>query len=95
MNRKFEPDGSFSAYSAATDAYNYAPSNYLQVPQERFLMSAQTHYDVSDALTVYAEGQFINNRVKNRLASTPFTGSVGGSAGVFLKNLKKIGSAVS
>ena len=76
VNRKFEPDGSFSAYSAATDAYNYAPSNYLQVPQERFLMSAQTHYDVSDALTVYAEGQFINNRVKNQLAPTPFTGSV-------------------
>lgn len=76
VNRKFEPDGSYSAYSAATDAYNYAPSNYLQVPQERFLMSAQTHYDVSDALTVYAEGQFINNRVKNQLAPTPFTGSV-------------------
>lgn len=76
VNRKFERDGSFSAYSAATDAYNYAPSNYLQVPQERFLMSAQTHYDVSDALTVYAEGQFINNRVKNQLAPTPFTGSV-------------------
>ncbi len=76
VNRKFGTDGSYSAYNSATDAYNYAPSNYLQVPQERFLMSAQTHYEVSDALTVYAEGQFINNRVKNQLAPTPFTGSV-------------------
>ncbi len=76
VNRKFETDGSYSAYNAATDAYNYAPSNYLQVPQERFLMSAQTHYEVSPALNIYAEGQFINNRVKNKLAPTPFTGSV-------------------
>lgn len=73
---KFNQDGSYSAYDATTDAYNYAPDNYLQVPQKRILLSAQTHYDVNDHLTVYAEGQFINNRVKNRLASTPFTGSV-------------------
>lgn len=76
VNRKFNTDGSYSAYSAATDAFNYAPYNYLQVPQQRFLMSAQTHYEVSEAFNVYAEGQFINNRVKNQLAPTPFTGSV-------------------
>ncbi len=76
VSRKFETDGSYTPYNSATDAYNYAPSNYLQVPQERFLMSAQTHYEVSPALNVYAEGQFINNRVKNKLAPTPYTGSV-------------------
>ena len=76
VNRKFATDGSFSAYNAATDAYNYAPYNYLQVPQKRLLISAQTHYEVSPALNIYAEGQFINNRVKNQLAPTPFTGSV-------------------
>ncbi|SFN71271.1 TonB-dependent receptor [Sphingomonas sp. OK281] len=76
IGRKFETDGSYTPYNSATDAYNYAPSNYLQVPQQRFLMSAQTHYEVSKALNVYAEGQFINNRVKNALAPTPFTGSV-------------------
>nr|WP_276592238.1 TonB-dependent receptor [Sphingomonas sp. GC_Shp_5] len=76
INRKFESDGSYSAYNSLTDAYNYAPDNYLQVPQKRFLMSAQTHYEVSPALNVYAEGQFINNRVQNQLAATPFTGSV-------------------
>ena len=76
VNRKFESDGSYTPYNSATDAYNYAPDNYLQVPQKRFLMSAQTHYEVSSAFNVYAEGQLINNRVKNQLASTPFTGSV-------------------
>ena len=76
VNRKFETDGSYSSYSSLTDAYNYAPYNYLQVPQKRVLLSAQAHYDVSDALNVYAEGQFINNRVSNQLAPTPFTGAV-------------------
>jgi iron complex outermembrane receptor protein len=76
VGRKFEPDGSYSAYNSATDAYNYAPYNYLQVPQKRFLMSAQTHYEVSPAFNVYAEGQLINNRVKNKLAPTPYTGAV-------------------
>ncbi|MFC3580380.1 TonB-dependent receptor [Sphingomonas hylomeconis] len=76
VGRKFETDGSYSAYNSATDAYNYAPSNYLQVPQKRFMMSAQTHYEVSPAFNVYAEGQLINNRVDNKLAPTPFTGAV-------------------
>jgi len=76
VNRKFATDGSYSSYNSLTDAYNYAPANYLQVPQKRVLLSAQTHYEVSDHLNVYAEGQFINNRVSNQLAPTPFTGSV-------------------
>ena len=76
VNRKFETDGSYTPYNSETDAYNYAPANYLQVPQKRFLMSAQTNYEVSKAFNVYAEGQLINNRVKNQLAATPFTGSV-------------------
>ena len=76
VNRKFETDGSYTPYNSATDAYNYAPANYLQVPQKRFLMSAQTNYEVSKSFNVYAEGQLINNRVKNQLAATPFTGSV-------------------
>ncbi|WP_426258487.1 TonB-dependent receptor [Sphingomonas sp. DC1600-2] len=76
VSRKFNTDGSYSTYSSKTDAYNYAPYNYLQVPQERFLTSGQAHYDVSDHLTLYAEGQYIHNKVKNQLAPTPFTGSV-------------------
>jgi outer membrane receptor protein involved in Fe transport len=69
--RSFNSDGTTKAYSSATDAYNYAPINYLQVPQKRFLMSAQAHYEVSDAFQPYLQGQFINNRVLNQLAATP------------------------
>jgi outer membrane receptor protein involved in Fe transport len=76
VNRKFGTDGSYSAYNSLTDAYNYAPYNYLQVPQERLLLSGQAHYEVSDHLNFYAEGQYIHNKVENQLAPTPFTGSV-------------------
>ncbi|EIZ79966.1 hypothetical protein WSK_1332 [Novosphingobium sp. Rr 2-17] len=73
-NYKFDENGDYSAYTSA-DAYNYASENYLQVPQKRELLFGQGHFDVSDALTFYAEGQYIHNRVKNQLAPTPVTGS--------------------
>lgn len=76
VGRKFNTDGSYSPYSSLTDAYNYAPYNYLQVPQERYLVSGQGHYEVSNHLNVYVEGQYIRNKVQNQLAPTPFTGSV-------------------
>ncbi|AJP71976.1 TonB-dependent receptor [Sphingomonas hengshuiensis] len=76
VQRKFETDGSYSAYTSPGDLYNYAPDNYLQVPQERYLLSGQAHFKASDHLELYAEGQFIHNKVKNQLAATPFTGSV-------------------
>lgn len=76
VSRKFNTDGSYSSYNALSDAYNYAPYNYLQVPQERYLISGQGHYEVSPHLNLYAEGQYIHNKVENQLAPTPFTGSV-------------------
>lgn len=75
-NYKFGTDGSYSSYSSPADLYNYASENYLQVPQERYMFSGQTHFEVNDHLTLYAEGQYIHNEVKNQLAPTPFTGAV-------------------
>jgi iron complex outermembrane recepter protein len=75
-NYKFNQDGSYSSYTSPADTYNYAPYNYLQVPQERYMFSGQAHYEVNEHLTFYAEGQYIHNEVKNQLAPTPFTGSV-------------------
>ena len=71
---KFATDGSYSDYTSA-DAYNYASENYLQVPQKRALLFAQAHFDVSDHLTIYGEGQYIHNKVANQLAPTPLTGT--------------------
>ena len=56
------------------DVYNYAPSNYLMVPQERYLIGGYADYDVGGGHTPYAEVAFVNNRVANELAPTPVTG---------------------
>lgn len=54
-------------------AYNFSPVNYLQVPQERFLISAMGEYEISDHFVPYFEGQFINNQVTQQLAATPIS----------------------
>ena len=69
------PAGSARAYNGATDAFNYAPDNYLQVPQERFMGGAYADYDVTDHINAYMEATFVNNRVANELAATPVTGN--------------------
>lgn len=68
----FNEDGSYRPYMG--DSYNYAPENYMQVPQKRILLSAQAHYDVNDSLTLYAEGQYVHNRIKQQLAPTGLSG---------------------
>ena len=62
-------------YVSATDVYNYAPANYLQVPQERFLFGAYGDYEVNDHVSAYLEVTGVNNRVVNELAATPVTGT--------------------
>lgn len=71
-NAFFASPGVSRPYVAATDAFNYAPDNYLQVPQERWLVGAYGEYEISDAVTAYFETAFVNNRVANELAPTPF-----------------------
>lgn len=62
-----------SCYVGATDAYNYAPINYLQVPQERFIIAGMAHYEINENFVPYIEGQFANNRVAAVLAATPIS----------------------
>jgi outer membrane receptor protein involved in Fe transport len=72
---KFTDGGGYSAYTGA-DAYNYAPENYLQVPLKRKALYGQAHFDANDHLKFYGEGSYIDTRVENQLAPTPFTGAV-------------------
>jgi outer membrane receptor protein involved in Fe transport len=69
----FSPSGGTSHCYAAADGYNFSPINYLQVPQERFMVSAMAHYEISDAFQPYMEAQFSNNRVTAQLAATPIS----------------------
>ncbi len=56
---------------ATPDVYNYAPANYLQLPQERYNISAFATYEVNEHLEFYGRGIYANNVVDSQLAPTP------------------------
>ena len=56
------------------DDFNLGPDNYLQVPQERWMINAFSHYDFADKATGYLEFHFSNNRVDQQLAATNISG---------------------
>jgi outer membrane receptor protein involved in Fe transport len=68
--------GNQRAYNGATDAFNYAPSNYLMVPQERWTLGGYAEYEVVENVNAYTEVTFVNNRVQNELAATPVTQNI-------------------
>ncbi len=71
----FGTPGTSTPYSPA-NSYNYAPVNYLMVPQERWSIGGYGEYEVADGITAYAEVFYINNRVENELAASPITQAV-------------------
>jgi iron complex outermembrane recepter protein len=56
------------------DDYNLGPSNYLIIPQKRWMLNAFGHFDFTDRLTGYAEFHFSNNVVDMQLAPTNVDG---------------------
>jgi outer membrane receptor protein involved in Fe transport len=53
------------------DLYNFAPENYLQLGQERYLGGAYGRYEFTDNIEAYAEVSFVRNEVPTQLAPTP------------------------
>jgi iron complex outermembrane receptor protein len=70
----FETAGNARPRTGA-DSYNYAPANYLQIPQERYLLGGMAEYEFQDGHEFYTEVSFVNNRVAQELAATPVTGT--------------------
>lgn len=70
----FEQNGSIREFvtgGQVNDFYNYAPVNYIQLPQERFQITGLGHYDINDNATVYGRAMFTDSRVPQQLAPTP------------------------
>ena len=58
------------------DRYNYAPVNYLQLPQERFTTTSIASYDINDDVELYGRFTGAFNQVPQQLAPTPAFTSV-------------------
>ncbi len=67
----FGTPGDLREYVTPGDLYNFAPVNYLQLPQERYLVGGYGSYEVASALELYGEVTYVNNRVDAELAPTP------------------------
>jgi len=68
----FNPTGGGTrAFQDPQDLYNFAPDNYLQLPQERYLIGAYGHYEFTDNIEAYSELSFVRNNVSQELAPTP------------------------
>ena len=70
----FDADGSLRPFvlgGDVNDFYNYAPVNFLQLPQERFNLAGTARYEINEHAEAYVEGRFSQNVVASQLAPTP------------------------
>ena len=63
--------GDLRAFRDPEDRYNFAPDNFLQLPQERYLIGAYGRYEVAPNIEFYSEFSFVRNEVTQQLAPTP------------------------
>ncbi|MFP6825280.1 MAG: TonB-dependent receptor [Pseudohongiellaceae bacterium] len=68
---RFNQDGSGAPWRDPDDRFNYAPDNYIQLPQERYMLSGFSHYDITETTRAFAEFTFVHNKVPQELAPTP------------------------
>ena len=69
----FESDGSFRPFQTGevNDYYNYAPVNYIQLPQTRYQSSAMGSFKATDNVELYGRAMFTYSKVPSQLAPTP------------------------
>ncbi|MDB5695281.1 MAG: TonB-dependent Receptor Plug Domain [Sphingomonas bacterium] len=68
----FNPAGGGSrTFQDPGDLYNFNPVNYLQLPQERYLLGGYGNYKVTDGVEFYTELSYVNSQVSTELAPTP------------------------
>lgn len=73
----FDPDGSPRRFTPATDLFNYAPDNYLQVGLRRWSGNFIASFDISPAVEPFVELSYIETRSPRQIAATPtFIGGV-------------------
>lgn len=70
----FEPNGDIRPFvtgGQVNDFYNYAPVNYIQLPQTRYQATSLARYEFSDNLEAYGRATYTFSRVPQQLAPTP------------------------
>ncbi|XOV77889.1 MAG: TonB-dependent receptor domain-containing protein [Aestuariibacter sp.] len=71
----FNPDGSYREFiesGPSNDQFNFAPENYIQLPQHRHQITALGHYEISENADLYTRAMFTDSLVPQQLAPTPY-----------------------
>ena len=68
--------GAVRPYVSATDAFNFAPFNYYQAPDQRWTVSSFAHYDLDPRATVYGEFNFHDDHSPRQFAPGANFGSL-------------------
>jgi len=81
------PGNTFRPRVAATDVYNFAPTNYLMRPDERYSMGAFAHYEITPHFQAYADLMFMDDNSTAQIAPGGiFAASGPGPGGTFAVN---------
>lgn len=68
----FNPTGGgIRSFQDPADLFNFAPANYLQLPQERYLFGGYGNFEITEGVEAYTELSYVNSLVAQELAATP------------------------
>ena len=67
----WDANGQSRGWFSPQDLYNYAPDNYLQLPQERLQFNMLSQFEINEHFTAYMDGMFVNHNTPQQLAPTP------------------------
>jgi outer membrane receptor protein involved in Fe transport len=62
------PDGSHSFVTTSVPAFNYAPFNYFQRPEDRYTAGFEAHYKVNEHFEPYADLMFADDHTVAQIA---------------------------
>jgi len=68
---RFGPDGAAADFDIMTDSFNYAPYNFLQLPQRRLMATFGAKYRLTESVEFFNQTIFSQNKVDLELAPTP------------------------
>ncbi|MEE3623306.1 TonB-dependent receptor [Nitrospirillum sp. BR 11752] len=75
-NQIVQAGGGIRNYNSSTDAFNYAPYNYYQRPDQRYSAGFFGHYDFNPHVQVYTEFMFHDDHTVAQIAPSGLFGQV-------------------
>jgi iron complex outermembrane recepter protein len=75
------PGNTFRTRNPATDVYNFAPTNYLQRPDQRYSMGTFAHYEINPHVQAYADLMFMDDNSTAQIAPGGIFASSGPNPG--------------